>query len=142
MPRATPAARRSKSADSADKSLPLIRDIRLLGRLLGEVIREREGAEAFNLIERIRQLSVAFRLKRDATAGRALGRLLKTLSDAQTVSVIRAFSYFSHLANTAEDRHMVRRREHHERLGHVREGSLAMTFERLADSDIHAADIA
>ena len=142
MPRATPATRRSKSADATDNSLPLIRDIRLLGRLLGEVIREREGAEAFNLIERIRQLSVAFRLKRDATAGRALGRLLKTLSDAQTVSVIRAFSYFSHLANTAEDRHMVRRREHHERLGHVREGSLAMTFERLADSDIHAADIA
>ena len=142
MPRATPAARRSKDSDANDKNIALIRDIRLLGRLLGEVIREQEGADAFDLIERIRRLSVAFRLKRDTAAGTALGRLLKTLSDDQTVSVIRAFSYFSHLANTAEDRHMVRRREHHERLGHVREGSLAMTFKRLAGSGIHAADIA
>ena len=46
-----------------------------------------------------------------------LDRLLKNLSGDQTVSVIRAFSYFSHLANIAEDRHHVRRREHHERAG-------------------------
>jgi phosphoenolpyruvate carboxylase len=39
-----------------------------------------------------------------------LDRLLKNLSADQTVSVIRAFSYFSHLANIAEDRHHVRRR--------------------------------
>jgi phosphoenolpyruvate carboxylase len=146
MPRPTPIERRSErrrtDADANDKSLPLIADIRLMGRLLGEVIREQEGIEAFELIERIRQLSVAYRLKRDAGAGKALGRLLKTLSDEQTLSVIRAFSYFSHLANTAEDRHMVRRRVYHERLGHVREGSLAMTFRRLAEGGVRAADIA
>ncbi len=142
MPRATPAARRAQDPDDAEKSRPLIDDIRLLGRLLGEVIREQEGAEAFELIERIRQLSVAFRLKRDGGAGKALDELLKSVSDRQTVSVIRAFSYFSHLANTAEDRHMVRRREHHERLGHAREGSLAMTFSRLAEGGVAAADIA
>jgi phosphoenolpyruvate carboxylase len=142
MPRAIPAARRRADPDAHDKNVFLIRDIRLLGRLLGEVIREQEGADAFDLIERIRQLSVAFRLKRDASAGKALDRLLKTLSDGQTLSVIRAFSYFSHLANTAEDRHLVRRREHHERLGRVREGSLAMTFKRLADGGVDAAAIA
>jgi len=43
-----------------DKDQPLIDDIRLLGRLLGDVIREQEGAAAFALIEQIRQLSVAF----------------------------------------------------------------------------------
>ncbi|MCV4755121.1 phosphoenolpyruvate carboxylase, partial [Escherichia coli] len=51
-------------------------------------------------------------------------------------------SYFSHLANIAEDRHHVRRREHHERQGHVQEGSLAMTFERLAERDVRAEDVA
>ena len=51
---------------------------------------------------------MAYRLKRDARAGRALDRLLKNLSGDQTVSVIRAFSYFSHLANIAEDRHHLR----------------------------------
>ena len=142
MPLATPAARRAKDPDDAEKSRPLINDIRLLGRLLGEVIREQEGADAFELIERIRQFSVAFRLKRDANAGKALDELLKTLSDRQTVRVIRAFSYFSHLANTAEDRHMVRRREYHEQLEQVREGSLAMIFKRLAEGGIPAADIA
>ncbi|MBT9524953.1 MAG: phosphoenolpyruvate carboxylase, partial [Rhizobacter sp.] len=90
-----------------DKNLPLVADIRLLGRILGDVIREQEGKAAFELIERVRQLSVAYRLKRDTQAGRSLDRLLKNLSGDQTVSVIRAFSYFSHLANIAEDRHHV-----------------------------------
>ena len=135
-----PAAERS--ADAATKNRPLVDDIRLLGRILGDVIREQEGAEAFALIERVRQLSVAYRLKKDASAGRVLDRLLKNLSGDQTVSVIRAFSYFSHLANIAEDRHHVRRREHHEAQGHLQEGSLAMAFERLGRADIRASEIA
>ncbi len=124
-----------------EKNRPLVEDIRLLGRILGDVIREQEGREAFDLVERVRQLSVAYRLKRDTSAGRSLDRLLKNLSNDQTVSVIRAFSYFSHLANLAEDRHHVRRRDLHERQGDLHEGSLAMTFERLAQADIRAADI-
>ena len=135
-------ASRTASNDAAEKNRPLVDDIRLLGRILGDVIREQEGKEAFELIERVRQLSVAYRLKSDAQAGRALDRLLKNLSGDQTVSVIRAFSYFSHLANIAEDRHHVRRRDHHESQGHLQEGSLAMTLERLAKADIRAADIA
>ena len=138
-PTPRPAPRRAD--DAAVKNRPLVEDIRLLGRILGEVIHEQEGKGAFELVERVRQLSVAYRLKRDAQAGRALDRLLKNLSADQTVSVIRAFSYFSHLANIAEDRHHVRRREHHEREGHLQEGSLAFCFERLAQADVRAADI-
>jgi phosphoenolpyruvate carboxylase len=153
MPRATPApdrpepapsrrAARAGADDAAAKNRPLVDDIRLLGRILGDVIREQEGKDAYELVERVRKLSVAYRLKSDAQAGRALDRLLKNLSGDQTVSVIRAFSYFSHLANIAEDRHHVRRREHHDRQGHLQEGSLAMTFERLARADIRAAEVA
>ena len=134
-------AQAPSSRDAAEKNKPLVDDIRLLGRILGDVIREQEGKAAFELVERVRQLSVAYRLKSDALAGRALDRLLKNLSGDQTVSVIRAFSYFSHLANIAEDRHHVRRRDHHERQGHLQEGSLAMTLERLGAADIRAADI-
>ncbi|MEX2480933.1 MAG: phosphoenolpyruvate carboxylase [Gammaproteobacteria bacterium] len=140
------ASRRERStstrSDAADKNRPLIEDIRLLGRILGDVIREQEGKEAFNLIERVRQLSVAYRLKAETRAGRALDRLLKNLSVEQTVSVIRAFSYFSHLANIAEDRHHVRRRLVHERAGHLQEGSLSLAFERLHRAGHRAADIA
>jgi phosphoenolpyruvate carboxylase len=129
-------------SDAAAKNRPLVDDIRLLGRLLGDVIREQDGRDAFELVERVRQLSVAYRLKSDAQAGRALDRLLKNLSGDQTVSVIRAFSYFSHLANIAEDRHHVRRRDVHEAQGHHQEGSLPVTLERLADAGVRATDIA
>jgi phosphoenolpyruvate carboxylase len=152
MPRTTktPAAPKSgKKAvaaqvegDAAAKNKPLVEDIRLLGRILGDTIREQEGVEAFELIERIRQLSVAYRLKADASAGRVLDRLLKNLSADQTVTVIRAFSYFSHLANIAEDRHHVRRRAVHEKAGDLQEGSLALAFERLHGADHRAAEIA
>ena len=130
------------AGDAAAKNKPLMEDIRLLGRLLGDVIREQEGKEAFELIERVRQLSVGYRLKKDASAGRVLDRLLKNLSADQTVSVIRAFSYFSHLANIAEDRHHVRRRLHHSAQGHQQEGSLALSFERLHQADVRSADVA
>ncbi|MCP5145906.1 MAG: phosphoenolpyruvate carboxylase [Gammaproteobacteria bacterium] len=138
--RKAPKRNTAKRADS-DKNQPLIQDIRLLGRILGDVIREQEGRETFDLIERTRQLSVSYRLKSDAGAGKALGRLLKNLSIDQTVSVIRAFSYFSHLANLAEDRHHVRRRRVHERAGDLQEGMLELTFERLDAAGCRATDI-
>ena len=57
---------------SKDKDLPLIEDIRLLGRMLGDVIREQEGEDAFALVEQVRQLSVSFRLDADEAAEKAL----------------------------------------------------------------------
>ena len=135
-----PKTRRSTHASLVNQ--PLIDDIRFLGRLLGETIREQEGDEVFELIEQIRQLSVRYRLASDKPAGRALDRLLKGLSDDATVSVIRAFSYFSHLANIAEDLQFVRRRAHHEERNHVQDGSLTATFARLAAAGIDATTIA
>src|SRR3954454_3448193 len=126
------------AARAAQKNQPLVDDIRLLGRILGDVIREQEGEAVYERVERIRQLAVAYRLKREPRAGRDLDRLLTSLSGERTVSVIRAFSYFSHLANIAEDRHHLRRRAVHERQGHLQEGSLPMAFERLARRGVGA----
>lgn len=134
--------RKAPARNAADKNQPLMDDIRLLGRILGEVIREQEGREAYELVERIRKLSVAFRLKRDALAGKTFDKLLKSLSGEQTVSVIRAFSYFSHLANIAEDRHHVRRREIHDRAGSLQPGSLAYALERLHEAGVRPNEIA
>jgi hypothetical protein len=116
---------------SRQNERPLVEDIRLLGRLLGDVIREQEGQAAFELIEQVRKMSVAFRRDADAEADKALKRLLKSLSGDQTVSVIRAFTYFSHLANLAEDRHHIRRRAVHERQGELQEGSIDVALSRL-----------
>ena len=138
--RAAPA--RTAAAKPIDKNEPLVEDIRLLGRILGDVIREQEGREAYELVERIRQLSVAYRHKHDKEAGKRFDKLLKGLSGDQAVSVIRAFSYFSHLANIAEDRHHVRRREVHERAGSLQPGSLAYCLEHLHEAGIRPNEIA
>ncbi len=117
-----------------DKDRRLIEDIRLLGRILGDVIREQEGAAVYEIVENVRKLSVAYRRHADAQAESELKKLLKSLSNEQTVSVIRAFTYFSHLANLAEDRHHIRRRAVHERRGDVQDGSLDAAFARLRAS--------
>lgn len=132
-----PPARRAR-----DNERPLVEDIRLLGRLLGDVIREQEGVEAYELVERIRKLSVAFRRDADHEADKALKALLKSLTSDQAVSVIRAFTYFSHLANLAEDRHHIRRREVHERAGDTQEGSIEVALARLRWAGIQPRTVA
>jgi len=101
----------SRARDNKDH--PLFEDIRYLGRLLGDVVREQEGDEVFAVVETIRQTAVKFRREEDNEASQTLEKRLKSLSPEQTVSVVRAFSYFSHLANIAEDRHHNRRRRIH-----------------------------
>jgi len=119
-----------------DKQKPLFEDIKLLGQILGDTVREQEGESVFALIESIRRLSVADQRKGDASAAHELEALLERLSPAETVSVIRAFAYFSHLANIAEDRHFLRRRAAHE--SQAQSGSLAYAFDRLAAAGIGA----
>ncbi|MBY4898095.1 phosphoenolpyruvate carboxylase [Cupriavidus sp. AU9028] len=117
---------------AADKDLPLREDIRFLGRLLGDVLREQEGQAAFDLVETIRQTAVRFRRENDRAAAAELDRLLKRLSRDQTNQVVRAFSYFSHLANIAEDQHHNRRRRIHALAGSPPQpGSLARALEAI-----------
>ena len=140
-PSSDDAPKRSR-ATARDNERPLVEDIRLLGRLLGDVIREQDGAPAFELIEQVRKLSVAFRRDADEEADKALKKLLKSLTADQTVSVIRAFTYFSHLANLAEDRHHIRRRAVHERAGNTQEGSIDVALARLRWAGISPKAIA
>ena len=107
----------SRMNDMRDKDARLTEDIRLLGRLLGDTIRAYEGEATFALIEEIRQLAVASRRLEDVESARKLERALDSLSEQQAVAVVRAFSYFSLLANIAEDRHHIRRDRDHRRAG-------------------------
>jgi len=114
-------------AESA-KLAPLFADIRLLGQILGETVRQQEGEEIFRRIERIRRLSVAETRGR-AVASADLDALLRGLTNDEAVKVVRAFTYFSHLANIAEDRHFLRRRAAH--AGEAQPGGLDHAFARL-----------
>ena len=136
-PKATGAPRGGRTRDEKrdDKDQPLFEDIRYLGRLLGDVVREQEGDAVFEVVESIRQTAVRFRREDDNAAALALEKQLRGLSPEQTVSVVRAFSYFSHLANIAEDRHRNRRRRIHDLAGSAPQaGTIAHSLERLAQA--------
>ena len=127
----------ARSSKVLDKDAPLKEDIRLLGRLLGDVIRHQEGDAVYQIVETIRQTAVRFRRESDPEAGADLDRLLKKLTRDQTNSVVRAFSYFSHLANIAEDQHHNRRRRSHLLAGSAAQaGSMAATLSKLDASGV------
>ena len=96
-----------------DKDQPLRDDIRLLGRILGDTVREQEGEAVFDLVERVRQTSIRFHRDSDEAARRELEATLDGMPREHARSVIRAFSFFSHLANIAEDQHHIRRTRAH-----------------------------
>ena len=125
-----------------DKDVFLQEDIRQLGRILGDTIRAQHGDEVFDLIENIRQRSIRFRRDQDEDARRQLEDILSSLSPERTTQVIRAFSYFSLLANIAEDQHHIRRTRAHLIAGSPpRKGSLAHAIESVFDAGVTVDDL-
>ncbi len=131
---------------TSDRDLPLKEDTRLLGRLLGDVLRAQAGDDGYARIEAVRQTAIRFRRAApgDATEARAeLSALLNDLPIAGTLDVVRAFSYFSHLANLAEDVHQNRRRRAHALAGSPPQiGSVDAALAHLVDSGIAPATLA
>ena len=126
-----------------DHDRPMRDDIRLLGRVLGDTVRDQEGSASFELVERIRQSSIAFRRDEDVAARRELERILDSLSREQTMVVVRAFSYFSHLSNLAEDVHSTRRRRQSDiNRDPAPEGSLVRALDRIDAAGIGPPSLA
>jgi len=126
-----------------EKDQPLEDDIRLLGKLLGDTVREQEGDELFGLIENIRRAAVRFYRRDDPTGRAEMTDLVSTLDPHQAIVVTRAFSYFSHFANMAEDEHHIRRTRAHALAGSPpRPGSVAHALDRILEAGWTADDIA
>ncbi len=106
-------------------------DIRLVGAMIGDVLREQAGDAAFDLVERVRLAAVqARREQRDPVA--ALTAILGPAKIDDQLHVIRALGWLSLLANTAEDLHQERRRRHHLDAGSTsQEGSIAASLDKL-----------
>ena len=110
-------------------------DIRQLGRLLGDAIRNHLGDPAFERIEHVRQLAIRFRRDNDEAARAQLSDALQALSQEETTQLTRAFSYFSLLANIAEDQHHIRRTRAHLIAGSPpRQGSLSHAVGNVFDA--------
>ena len=115
---------RRRRDDDAD----LREDIRFLGRLLGDTIREQAGTEVFDLVESIRRTAIHYRREHDLPSLRHLDRTIGRLGAAHATNVVRAFSYFHHLANAAEDLHA--------RHAQPTEGSITIALQRLRAAHI------
>lgn len=123
--------------DISSKDLPLREDVRLLGRILGDTLREQEGDETFQLIENVRRAAVRFRKTQDDSDRVQLEQTLDSLSHSEALLVVRAFSYFSQLSNIAEDLHHNRRHRAHLKAGSPpKDGSLLLALERIEDKRI------
>src|SRR5690606_22122356 len=121
---------------------PLRHDIRLLGRLLGEVIQACEGERVFDTIETLRRTAVRFRREGNKADGKLLEQRVKRLRGNDPNSVARAFSYFLHLSNIAEDRDPNRaEREHALTDDTPARGSLRDAIESLEAQGVSTTDI-
>ena len=119
------------------KDEPLRDDIRLLGRILGDTVREQEGEAVFDIVERVRQTAIRFARSGDPSSRDELAALLDPLPRDTTQAVVRAFSYFLQLANIAEDEHHIRRRRAHDLVGSPpREGSLVFALDALCTAAV------
>jgi phosphoenolpyruvate carboxylase len=117
--------------EPTEKDAPLRYDIRLLGRILGDTVRAQEGEEVFELVEHIRRTGVQFHRDADEAARQELRSIMSSLPTGRALSIIRAFGYFSHLANIAEDQHHIRRtRAHAKAEAAPRPGTMAYALGR------------
>ena len=120
---------------------PMREDIRLLGAMLGDTVREQNGDEIFDLVERARVES--FRVRRSEIDRAELAEIFAGIDAKTAIPVIRAFTHFALLANVAEDIHRERRREIHVAAGEPpQNSSLAATYLKLDDADLDAATVA
>lgn len=132
------------SCDPQAKELPLRRDVRSLGFLLGMVIREQQGEEAFAVEEKLRRLSIRHRElessletgQADGAAEEALLReaadIIAGLSETEAHHIVKAFATFFELTNLAETRHRIRRgRAHRVSRAPVKPGTFKATLQRM-----------
>src|SRR6202012_276412 len=133
---------RAAEAQAAEEDARLRNDIRLVGPILGDPVRDQEGADAFDLVERIRQTSIRFHRDEDRAARKELEQILDSMSISETVRIVRAFSYFSHLANIAEDQNTTRQiRTGGAAKGAPRAGALADTLAMAQAAGVKPADL-
>jgi phosphoenolpyruvate carboxylase len=142
MPALDGAAKIDNGDDAPEKDIPLRDDIRLLGRMLGDTLRGQQGDATFDLVERIRQTAIRFHRDEDEGARSELASILQSLSRAPAIQIIRAFTYFSHLANIAEDQHHIRRTRAHAIAGsEPRDGSFAAALKKIQAAGIARAEL-
>nr|WP_263328256.1 phosphoenolpyruvate carboxylase [Neobacillus sp. Marseille-Q6967] len=97
-----------------DSSLPLRRDVKLLGQILGEILVNHGGTELLEKVEKIRLMAKSLRGQFDEDIYADLKQEITSLPTPMRKQVIRAFSMYFHLINVAEQNHRIRRRRQYQ----------------------------
>ncbi|MGI8996681.1 MAG: phosphoenolpyruvate carboxylase [Pyrinomonadaceae bacterium] len=138
------------SHDDEVKETPLRRDVRSLGRVLGEVLKEQEGEALFNRVEELRTLAIEHRELRAGAADDTLPdehelmeraeAIVKRLSVAEAHGLTKAFAIYFELTNLAETNHRRRRRRAAQTAAEhpAQPGSFLGTLRRLRDAGVDA----
>lgn len=122
-----------------DKDQPLRDDVRVLGTLVGELLREQGGDELFDIVETARLRSIR-RREENEKPGEGLAELVSNLELPLAIEVIRSFSTYFQMVNTAEKVHRIRRRrEYLQEIGQFQPGGLEETMVKLKAAGIDLA---
>lgn len=97
-----------------DSSLPLRRDVKLLGKMLGDILVDHGGPELLDKVEKIRLMCKTLREHFDVGIYEELKAEIASLDSPIRKQVIRAFSMYFHLINAAEQNHRIRRRRQYQ----------------------------
>lgn len=143
-----------KQKQREERDAPLRQDIRMLGEMLGHAIQLRGGERVFSMVERLRldcrrlrecAQSLATASEAEAAAyqqeiaalDQEITQIVEGCDLETAIDVIRAFTVYFHLVNTAEQHHRIRRRRAYERadMRSVQRGSLAALSETLRETD-------
>jgi phosphoenolpyruvate carboxylase len=121
-----------------DSSLPLRRDVKLLGKMLGEILVNHSGPELYDKVEKIRLMCKTLRQHFDKEIYNALKEEIAALNSPMRKQVIRAFSMYFHLINVAEQNHRIRRRRQYQLLDEaiVQPASIESAVLSLKDNQI------
>ncbi|HVH09217.1 MAG TPA: phosphoenolpyruvate carboxylase, partial [Gemmatimonadales bacterium] len=130
----------------SDKDAALRDDVRTLGALVGEVIREQGGEALFQRVELARLAAIRRReAEREGTAEAELENAVRSLGPTEVGELVHGFAAYFDVVNLAERVHRIRRRRDYLRAGAAggtpQEGSFEDTFRRLAAGGLKVADV-
>ena len=124
-----------------DKDQALRDDVRTLGAMVGDLIREQSGDDLYEFVENARLRAIR-RREGNEKPGEELATLVDGLDAKQALQVIRSFSTYFQMVNTAEKVHRIRRRRDYLRdVVHYQPGGLEDTFIKLKASGMDAAGL-
>jgi phosphoenolpyruvate carboxylase len=124
-------ALRRQDITFADKDKPLRDDVRTLGALVGELLLDQGGKELFDIVEAARLRAIR-RREGNEKPGESLTELVSNLDLSLALEVIRAFSTYFQMVNTAEKVHRIRRRrEYLQEISPYQPGGLEETLVKL-----------